>query len=416
MLHDEIVDRANEYLLHKTSFLATKDHLSRDEMLGFLDGLITEICHERKLDLGPRERQPLIQMLARTVIGIGPLRPLMQDESVTEIMVNGPDQVFVERHGKMVLSDVKFQTESHLLAAVQRLLVDSNCNKRLDTCSPYVDFCLPDGSRVNAVVPPCSAIGPVVTIRKFRKDITEVDDLLALGMLDERIAALLIAAMRGRLNVVFCGATGSGKTTALNVFSRHIPDHERIITIEDTPELQLRQEHVVTLTSKPANIEGKGTVTIRELFVNALRMRPERIILGEIRGAEMFDLIQAIATGHSGALAIVHASSPRDCFDRMATLVLLSGIGLSLEQIERHVARAIDLIVHVELFPDGKRRVAHVATVHPQTQGVHTIFEYVPHGDEAGTWRLDPAPPPFLHKLERRRVTLPQGLFAAVTP
>ena len=261
-----------------------------------------------------------------------------------------------------------------------------------------------------------------MTIRKFRDDIGTVDDLLNLQMIDKNIAALLIAAMKGKLNVIFCGSTGAGKTTALNVFSRHIPSHERVITIEDTPELRLLQEHVVPLVSKPANIEGRGEILMRDLFVNSLRMRPDRIIIGEVRGMEMLDLIQSISSGHSGSLAIVHAETPEDCFNRMVTMMLMAGIGLSTEELQKQVAKAIDLIVHIELFMDGKRRFTYVTNMeYNDSNGkitLNDIFTFkqkgvTDKGEILGEWVMNKKRPTFMHKLEKRRVLLPDGFFTA---
>ncbi|HPN55408.1 MAG TPA: ATPase, T2SS/T4P/T4SS family [Candidatus Omnitrophota bacterium] len=286
----------------------------------------------------------------------------MEDKSITEIMVNGAHQIFIQRGGRIVLSDVKFEHNEHLTHTIQKLLNSSGTNRRVDESNPYVDFPLPDGTRCNVILPPCSLVGPVMTIRKFA-DISTLDDVLRLKMLDENIGTFLSGTMKAKHNIVFCGATGTGKTTLLNVLSRHIDEEERIITIEDTPELRLKQEHVVTLQAKMANVEGKGAISIRDLFVNSLRMRPDRLIIGEVRSDEMLDLIESIASGHSGSLAIVHAESPEDCFSRMTTMMLMTGIKLDTRIIEKQIARAIDLIVHIILYPDGVRRVTNVTDV-----------------------------------------------------
>jgi pilus assembly protein CpaF len=290
----------------------------------------------------------------------------------------------------------------------------------VDESSPYVDFSLPDGSRVNIILPPCSLQGPVMTIRKFSEDIGTVDDLLNLKTLDKKIATLLIAAMKAKFNVIFCGSTGSGKTTMMNVFSRHIPGHERIITIEDTPELRLVQEHVVSLASKPANIEGKGEITMRELFINSLRMRPDRIIIGEIRGEELLDLIQSISSGHSGSLAIVHAETVEDCFNRMLTMMLMTGIQLETVEIQKIIAKAIDLVVHVELFMDGVRRVTSVADIYfdnvTNKVVIKDIFKFKQTGMSnaggvLGDWEMDKTPPTCMPKFYKHMIKLPDGFF-----
>src|SRR3989338_6297930 len=364
MLSDEIKERLNRYLINDTEFLKVKDKIHEDQLRVFVDRAIIDFCREKDVEISVEDRITFIRHLVSAGASLGPLRPLMEDRSITEIMVNGYQKIYVQKDGRISLTDVKFDNNQQLLNTIQKLLAAAGSNKRVDESSPYVDFSLTDGSRVNVILPPCSTIGPVMTIRKFKDDIESVDDLLALGMLDKQIAALLIAAMKAKLNVIFCGSTGAGKTTALNVFSRHIPSHERIVTIEDTPELILLQEHVVKLASKPANIEGRGEITMRELFVNSLRMRPDRIIIGEGRGPELLDLIQSISSGHSGSLAIVHGDSPEDCFSRMVTITFMTGIRLSTEEIKRQIANAIDLIVYMELFHDGKRRITNITDIH----------------------------------------------------
>ena len=360
----DLRSQIHQYLIQKTDFLQVKDRLSEDQLRVFVDRAISELCRELNIVLTAESRIGLIRELVSAVISLGPLRPFMEDRTISEIMVNGAGAVYIQKSGKIELTKIRFNDNQHLSHTVQKILAASGSNKRVDESSPYVDFSLPDGSRVNVILPPCSLVGPAVTIRKFSLDIATIDDLLKLGMLDKKMATLLIGAMKAKLNIVFCGSTGTGKTTALNVLSRHIPEEERIITIEDTPELRLMQRHVVTLQSKPANIEGKGFISIRDLFVNSLRMRPDRIIIGEVRGEEMLDLIQAISSGHSGSLAIVHADSPEDCFSRMVMMTLMTGIRLSTEEIKRQIANAIDLIVYIELFQDGKRRIANITDVY----------------------------------------------------
>src|SRR3989338_1740008 len=360
----DLRSQIHQYLIQKTDFLQVKDRLNEDQLRVFVDRAISELCRDLNIVLTTESRIALIRELVSAVMSLGPLRPLMEDKSISEVMINGANAVYIQKSGKIELTKIKFNDNQHLSHTVQKILAASGSNKRVDESSPFVDFSLPDGSRVNVILPPCSLIGPVVTIRKFSSEIATVDDLLKLQMLDKKIATLLIAAMKAKLNIVFCGSTGTGKTTALNVLSRHIPEEERIITIEDTPELRLMQKHVVTLQSKPANIEGRGVITIRDLFVNSLRMRPDRIIIGEVRGEEMLDLIQAISSGHSGSLAIVHSDSPEDCFSRMVTMTLMTGIRLSTEEIKRQIANAIDLIVYMELFQDGKRRITNITYIH----------------------------------------------------
>ncbi len=351
---------AQRYLLTKTDFIKVKDTMNEDQLRLFVDNAIGTMCTQLELSIPLDQRALLVRSLVSAVISLGPLRTLMEDKTISEIMVNGASKVYVQSKGRIKLTDIKFEDNKHLQHTVQKIIVASGSNKRVDESSPYVDFSLPDGSRVNVILPPCSMIGPVMTIRRFNEEIGTVDNLIDLQMIDKRIAALLIAAMKAKLNVVFCGSTGAGKTTMLNVFSRHIPVEERIITIEDTPELRLLQEHVVPLISKTANIEGKGEITTKDLFINSLRMRPDRIIVGEVRGPEILDLIQSITSGHSGSLAIVHAETPEDCFNRMVTMMLMTGIELGTQEIQKQVARDIDIVVNIALFLDGKRRVTDV--------------------------------------------------------
>ena len=420
MISEEVKTKVNQYLITETEFFTVKDKMNEDQLRNFVDQAIIEMCTQQNIDVDPIQRGAIIREIVSAVVSMGPLRPLMEDASITEVMVNGAKQIYVQRYGKIELTDVVFDDNQHLLHTVQKILSGSGSNKRVDESSPYVDFSLPDGSRVNILLPPCSLIGPVMTIRKFKDDIGAVDDFLKLGMLDEQISTLLIGAMQAKLNVMFCGSTGAGKTTMLNVFSRHIPAEERIITIEDTPELILLQDHVVSLSSKPANIEGKGEITMRDLFINSLRMRPDRIIIGEVRGAELLDMIESISSGHSGSLAIVHSETTEDCFNRMVLMMLMAGVRLSTEEIRKQVARAIDLVVHVELFMDGVRRVTAVTElIYDEKIGnvrLHDIFQWDQTGvDEngklIGSWKLDRTKPEFYEKFKKRRVKLPEGFF-----
>ena len=420
MISDEIREIIQRYLIEEKHFLNVKDKMSEEQLRDFVDKAIEEVCQKEKIKITFEERASFIRNMVSAVISMGPLRSLMEDQSITEIMINGAKKIYIQRDGHITLTDIKFEDDRQLAHTVQKILAGSGSNKRVDESSPFVDFSLTDGSRVNVIIPPLSLIGPVMTIRKFKNDIGTVEDLLNLQMLDKKIATLLIASMKAKLNVVFCGATGSGKTTALNVFSRHIPAEERIITIEDTPELRLLQEHVVGLVSKPPNIEGKGEILMRELFVNSLRMRPDRIIIGEVRGEEILDLVQSISSGHSGSLAIVHAETPEDCFNRMVTMMLMTGIRLSTEEIQKQVARAIDLIVHIELYSDGKRRVSYVTNCFYDEQHkrpvLNEIFKFKqtghsPEGKIIGEWEMNRRKPSFIYKFEKRRIKLPDGFF-----
>lgn len=420
-MQDDIKEKVSRYLINETDFLRVKDGMSEDQLRLFVNNALSDMCREQKIQMSPEHRSILIGSLVSGVVSLGPIRPLMEDKGIAEIMINGPHEIYIQKYGHIEKTDIKFDNDRHLMHTIQKLLSGSGSNKRVDESSPYVDFSLQDGSRVNVILPPCALIGPVMTIRKFNDEIATVDNLIELQMIDKKIATLLTSAMKAKLNVIFCGSTGAGKTTMLNVFSRHIPEGERIITIEDTPELHLLQEHVVSLQSKPANIEGRGEITMRELFVNSLRMRPDRIIIGEIRGEEMLDLVQSISSGHSGSLAIVHAETPEDCFNRMVTMMLMTGIRLSTEEIQNQVSRAIDLIVHIELFLDGRRRVT--AVTEPEYLKVnkqfnlHNIFEWTeqgvsPTGEIQGFWKMDTKrTPSFMHKFAKKLVKLPEGFF-----
>ncbi|MCK5082618.1 MAG: CpaF family protein [Candidatus Omnitrophica bacterium] len=394
--------------------------MNEEELRNFVNQSISDLCHQHHLHLDPDARGEIIRSLVSAVTSMGPLRPLMEDSTISEIMVNGAKQVYIQREGRIYKSDIKFESNHELFHTVQKVLAGSGSNKRVDESSPFVDFSLADGSRVNIILPPCSMVGPVMTIRKFSDTIGTVDDLLELKTLDKKIATVLIAAMKAKFNVIFCGSTGAGKTTMLNVFSRHIPSHERIITIEDTPELRLVQDHVVSLASKPANIEGKGEISMRDLFVNSLRMRPDRVIIGEIRGDELLDLIQSISSGHSGSLAIVHSETTEDCFNRMLTIMLMTGIQLETLEIQRIIAKSIDLIVHVELFMDGRRRVTAVSDVYFDNETnkivIHDIFQFKQSGmsksgEVLGEWVMDKRPPSCMPKFHKHMVKLPDGFF-----
>jgi pilus assembly protein CpaF len=345
----------------------------------------------------------------------------MEDKDITEVMINGPKQIYIQKFGKITLTDIKFEDSQQLMNFVQKIIAASGTSRRVDESQPYTDFSMADGSRVNVIIPPCVLLGPVVTIRKFSREITTIDHLAELGTLNKQIALFLVAAVKAKLNIVFCGATGSGKTTLLNVISRHISEDERIVTIEDTSELRLYQEHVVNLQAKAPNIEGKGQVTIRDLFVNSLRMRPDRIIVGEVRGEEILDMIQSISSGHSGTLGIVHADSPEECFNRMITMMLMSGIRLSGDQIRRQIATSVDLLVYIELFLDGIRRIVNVTDLRfdkkADTVTLQDVFTFKQHRMDAdgkvhGDWVMNHSLPSFHEKFSKRNIKLPSEFFA----
>lgn len=353
--------RIRKSLIANRDILARRDELKRDELRKTVERIIIDAASYERVHLDKKSKEELLEEIMSELISLGPLQDLMEDPQVTEIMVNGPYKVYIEKRGSMVLTDIKFRDDNHLMHTVEKLIAPSG--RRIDESLPYVDFALSDGSRVNIVIPPLSLSGPVVTIRKFSPDIAKVEDLLRLNTLDKRMADFLLASIKAKLNIIFSGATGVGKTTTLNVLSSYISSKERIVSIEDTAELHLLQEHVVRLEARQANIEGKGEVHIRELFRNSLRMRPDRIILGEIRGTEALDLIQAISSGHDGSLAVIHASSPSDCIYRMEMMILMSGIALPSWVIRENIAKTIDIIVQMEQFNDGSRKITSITEV-----------------------------------------------------
>jgi pilus assembly protein CpaF len=333
------------------------------------------LAQERGLATSDRDR--LVQEIANDTLGHGPIEPLLQDDSITEVMVNGPSDVWVERAGRLEKTGVRFTDEHHLRRIINKIV--AQVGRRVDEASPMVDARLPDGSRVNAVLPPLSLIGPVVTIRKFSKRRWDLNDLVGIGSMSLQAKEFLEAAIEAELNILISGGTGSGKTTLLNALSSSIPGDQRIVTIEDAAELRLNQAHVLRLESRPKNIEGQGEIPIRELLRNSLRMRPDRIIVGEVRGAETLDMLQAMNTGHDGSLSTCHANSPRDAIARIESMVLMAGVDFPMKAIREQVSRALDLVVQVERMPGGGRRVTSVTEVQRMegdTVTLQDVFEY----------------------------------------
>ncbi|MCQ9204820.1 MAG: CpaF family protein [Omnitrophica bacterium] len=329
------------------------------------------------LDVDKATKDKITNSLCADYLGLGPLQPLMEDEEITEIMINGPSKIYIEKNGKKAVSNIKFDNDQHLKYIIEKMI--SPTGKRVDESYPYVDFALTNGSRVNVILPPLSVGGATVTIRKFLRSIQEINDLVKLGTIDKRMAEFLVAAIKARLNILFSGATGSGKTTTLEVLSSYISPLERIITIEDALELTLRQEHVVRLLTRAPNIEGKGEITPRDLFCNTLRMRPTRIILGEIRGAEAMDYLQALNSGHRGSLAVIHASSPTDAITRIETTALYASINLPAWAIRAQIASGLDIIVQHEQLTDGSRKITHITEVGRMKENqinLQDIFRY----------------------------------------
>jgi pilus assembly protein CpaF len=323
--------------------------------------LVSEIITEQGLTMSRQDRLRVVDTLIHDVLGLGPLEDLLANPDIAEIMVNGPNQIYIEEKGKLLRSPVTFESTEQLMQVIDRIV--SSIGRRVDESSPMVDARLKDGSRVNVIIPPLALRGPTVTIRKFSKEALTIDDLVRFGTLTDEMATFVRACVRGRLNIVVSGGTGSGKTTTLNVLSGFIPEDQRIVTIEDAAELQLAQEHVVTLEARPANVEGRGQVTIRDLVINALRMRPDRIVVGECRGGEALDMLQAMNTGHDGSLTTLHANNPRDAVSRLETMVLMSGAELPSRAIREQIASAVNMIVHQSRLRDGTRRIVSIAEV-----------------------------------------------------
>ena len=384
------------------------------------------VTEELALDRTPltrEERRDIVRQLTDDILGYGPIEPLLRDESVTEIMINGPENVFVERSGKLERTNLRFVDDSHVMRIIDKIV--SQVGRRVDESSPMVDARLPDGSRVNAIIPPLALRGPTVTIRKFSRDPYTMNDLIAFGTMTARSAQFIAACVKGKLNILISGGTGTGKTTTLNAMSAFIPGDERIVTIEDAAELQLQQDHVVTLESRPANIEGTGEIKIRELVRNALRMRPDRIIVGEVRGAETLDMLQAMNTGHEGSLTTIHANSPRDALARLETLILTGGVELPHRAIREQIASAFDLLVQIERLVDGSRRVTAVTEVLGMEADIVTMQDVFvaspPSEGEAYAvahrllmpLRSTGIKPHFLDKLAANNVVLPASFFSA---
>ncbi|KRC61913.1 pilus assembly protein CpaF [Agromyces sp. Root81] len=379
---------------------------------------LAEIVAAEQLAMSTSERNRLIDDIGAEVLGYGPLEELLNDASVTEIMVNRYDQLYVERNGRLVETAHRFTGEPQLRRVIERIV--ARVGRRIDEASPLVDARLEDGSRVNAIIPPLAVNGSSLTIRKFSATPYTTEDLINFGTMTREVTTVLDAAVRAKMNILVSGGTGTGKTTLLNVLSAFIPRDERIITIEDAVELQLQQDHVVRLESRPPNIEGRGEITIRELVRNSLRMRPDRIVVGEVRGGESLDMLQAMNTGHEGSISTVHANSPRDALSRMETLVLMAGMDLPLRAIREQISSAIDIIVQITRHKDGVRRVTHVSEVHGMEGEVITLqdafsFDYSAGYDEEGRLRgrLEPTGvrPRFAERIADHGIALPVSIF-----
>ncbi|HEY6635296.1 MAG TPA: CpaF family protein [Acidimicrobiia bacterium] len=386
--------------------------------LRVLEMLEWAVDQEQGLPLTSADRRALLNEIASDVLGYGPIDPLLNDPDITEVMANGPYDIYFEKAGRILKSDVRFVDEVHLRRIIDKIV--GQIGRRVDEATPMVDARLPDGSRVNAIIHPLAIGGPYLTIRKFAVDPYQEADLISFGTMTQRTADFLRACVRGRLNLLISGGTGSGKTTTLNVVSAYIPGDERIITVEDAAELQLHQDHVLTLESRPANIEGQGAVSIRDLVKNTLRMRPDRIVVGEVRDAAALDMLQAMNTGHDGSLTTVHSNSPRDTLSRIETMVLMAGFDLPIRAIREQISSAVDLIVHVARLKDGTRRVTHVTEVEGMEGEIITLqdlflFDYGMGVDDDGRYKgrlkATGIRPTFSEELENQGIRLPADLF-----
>lgn len=381
--------------------------------------IFTEVMAAESIPLTRTERTQLLELMLAEIMGFGPIQRLLEDDSISEIMINGPKKIYVERKGRIQKEAITFQDNEHVMRIIERIVAP--LGRRVDESSPLVDARLPDGSRVNIVIPPISLIGPCVTIRKFSKKPLSIEDLIRFGSMTRPIANFLKACVEARLNIVVSGGTGSGKTTLLNVLSSFIPEDERIVTVENAAELQLRQEHVITLESRPANIEGKGEISIRDLVINCLRMRPERIIVGECRGGEALDMLQAMNTGHDGSMTTAHSNSPKDTLSRLETMCLMAGMDLPIRAIRDQIASAVQLIVHQERMRDGTRRIVSVTEVDGMEGDIiksQEVFRFEQAGiDENGkvVGQIKPTgvQPRFIEKFEERGIYLPSDTFGA---
>ncbi|MCZ6857887.1 MAG: CpaF family protein [Gemmatimonadetes bacterium] len=379
--------RAQEALFTKLGARLYDPSLSEEELQDFVSAALNEAMEGETAKLSADERQLLASQIRDDILGYGPVQMYLDDPSVTEIMVNAEHAIYVERDGKLIETNSRFVSRQHLRRVIDRIV--AKVGRRIDESSPMVDARLPDGSRVNAIIPPLAVDGPVLTIRVFAKDPFQVEDLISMGTMTPLVAELLWGTVSGKLNIIVSGGTGTGKTTMLNVLSRFIPQEERIVTIEDAVELQLHQRHVIRLEARPPNVEGRGEITIRDLVRNALRMRPDRIVVGEARGGEALDMLQAMNTGHEGSMSTIHANSPRDTLARLETMVLMAGVDLPSRAIREQISSALDVIVHLTRMRDGSRRITQIAEVVGMEGDTITIqdifaFDYSAGVDESG--------------------------------
>lgn len=412
-IHRKLIER-----LDFSSFdLIEKDILSRE-----ISRIVESLIEDEKIPLSAKEKDSLIVDILHETFGLGPIEPLLYDPDISDILVNRYNQIYIEKFGKLQKVDLSFRDDNHLLQIIDRIV--SKIGRRVDESSPYVDARLPDGSRVNAIIPPLALDGPVLSIRRFGVDPLKMSDLLAFNSLTQNMARVLEGCVRCRLNILISGGTGTGKTTLLNILSEFIPGDERIITIEDSAELQLKQEHVVRLETRPPNIEGKGEVTQRDLVRNTLRMRPDRIIVGEVRGGEALDMLQAMNTGHDGSLSTIHANTARDALARLETMVLMAGMDLPERAIKEQIASALNVVVHLSRLSDGTRKIVQISEItgmEGPTIVMQDIFKFEkkgigPDGRVIGEFQPTGVRPWFMEKLKVSGFELPPNIFERTLP
>ena len=415
-LEKEWKEKIHQKLL-KVMDLSLIDSLDEAEARRQIEDICYRLMTDQAVPLNLDGRKRVAKMIEDEVMGLGPLEPLLADEVVSDILVNGPDTVYVEKLGKLVLTDVRFNSNEHLMNIIDRIV--SRVGRRVDESSPMVDARLQDGSRVNAIISPLTLDGPMMSIRRFSIKLLQMEDLIEMGTLTWPIAEVLMGIVNARLNVLISGGTGTGKTTTLNILSAFIPDDERIITIEDSAELQLRQPHVVRLETRPPNIEGKGEIGQRELVRNSLRMRPDRIVLGEVRGGEAFDMLQAMNTGHDGSLTTIHANTPRDALSRIENMVSMTGINIPPKALRAQIASAIDLVLQIERQEDGRRRLVSVQEINGMEGDIITMSELFnfqreridDEGNVIGTFKATGIIPEFHSQFAKRGIELPIDVF-----
>ncbi|CEO88376.1 CpaF family protein [Syntrophaceticus schinkii] len=412
-LHQQVVEKLEQEISGETDKVSEEE---REQAANQIKEIMAEHLLEKGISMSRNEQQRMLQELLDEVFELGPISPLLRDETVSEVMVNGPSQVYVERNGVLEETEVQFRDDAHVARVMEKIV--SPLGRRIDESSPMVDARLSDGSRVNAVIPPLTLNGPTLTIRKFSKDPYKIDDLIRFGTLSGEMAKFIEACVKARLNIIVSGGTGSGKTTTLNVLSSFIPEGERIVTIEDAAEIQLHQRHWVRMESRPPNIEGRGAITIRDLVRNSLRMRPDRIVVGEVRSGEALDMLQAMNTGHDGSLTTGHANSPRDMMARLETMVLMAGVDLPVRAIREQISSALDLVVHQSRMQDGSRKVTHLTEVQGMegdTIVMQDLFIFKQYGVEqhrvVGEFKSTGIRPRFMHKFADAGISLPDEIF-----